>query len=429
MFDVLGPGTTPSVSTVAEPSPRFGLSQPCKNVDLQTRMLWGSANGTPGWSQLNSGYAPVALVPDEAVTVWLQSEALPGSAPGIPLGGTPGPSAGTSGWFFAMPATPHPPPDYESRRLMRTGGSPFGSVINLNPCCFGEVYWVGALVGATYMAFAVWLPYSHWVQGDLPVVVHFRPFYNDRAYDIRAASGVPAILARDAAGHQPFLDAAWLYLLGQLAFVQQMLSARRVSILVYPVPPKPTAPDAASIYPDEFRNNLVGVVGDAIKKAAERAGVVGAGTVSADLGKLIFSANSQGGAYLLDVANKVRSGLREVWMFDADAKAMQQAFTLTGMVRRLYVAQSARRGNLFNGGQGVSWEKQGDNWSTVDISSIPTHGSNLHDVCGRICFSHASALSPTMASLQIDPTLMDKTLTDATDCWGDRQEFWKKRGP
>jgi hypothetical protein len=69
--------------------------------------------------------------------------------------------------------------------------------------------------------------------------------------------------------------------------------------------------------------------------------------------------------------------------------------------------------------------RQNKEWSVVDITVIPSMGVNLHDYCGRFCFSHAAALSPAMSPLKQDPQLLDKTLQEP-QCWPDRQEFWKK---
>jgi hypothetical protein len=426
-FEVLGPSTTPAVLATTEAVPKVSPGLPCKNVDLQTQQYWTARDTV--FSQSN-GYQPLALVNDEPVTRGLLAAVLPCIPAGIPPGGFPGPgSSGDSGWFFGMPRTsPQPPPAYESRRLMDTRYRAFGSVINLNPACFGEVYWVGGTVGSMYMVFAIWLPYGQWVAGDLPVIVHFRPFYGpayDKAQENAGKAGVPSVLGIDG-GHQTFLDGAWYYLLGTMAFAQQMIATQRLAVLVMPVPPKPMV-EVPSIFPDAYRNDVVGVTGDAIRKAVEKATAVGAGTVVASAERYIFTANSHGGAYLMDVAGKTRSGLRELWMFDAEG--MGPALARSDLVRRLYVAQGANRGTLFDQGDGVPWEKQGNDWSAVDISQIPAAGSSLHDVCGRICFSHACSLSPTMAPLQFDSQFMGHKLTGATDCWENRREMWVRRGP
>ncbi len=424
---ILGPHTRPAVDIVAETSPITDPTLPCKNVDLQTQQLWGSARGR--WSPFNSGYLPVALMPDVGVTVGQQAQVMPGTAAMVPKGGVPGPGAGqTSGWFFGMAPSPNPPPDFSSRMLMSSDHTASGSVINLNPSCFGEVYWVGGSVGPVYMLFAVWLPYSRWVQGDLPVIVHFRPYYNDPVYgeaQRNAKGGIPPVLGRDSGGHQPFCDAAWYYLVGTIGFVQQMLATRRLGVVVVPMPPIPDDPRAPSIYPDAFRNNATGILSDVLDEAIATAGSTAAGKVNASLDNLIFTANSQGGQYLVDVAGKTRSGLREIWMFDANG--MSAGFGMTSFVRRMYVAQSGNAGVIPQSAPGPVYEKEGDDWSVVDVSKIPSNGSSLHDMCGRLCFSHAAGLSPTLSALKVDPNLMDKTL--ATSCWPDRQEIWIKRGP
>ena len=432
MFSVLGPSTNPAVLTVPEDQVRSALNLPCKNVDLQTKARWGSSRGRPGWTGDRSGYLPVALIADAPVTAGLQNALAPTTAAGGNLGKT-------GGWFFSCPADPKPPPDYDSRRMIK---GPFpsdvaGAVINLNPCCFGETYWIGGMVGSTYMGFAAWIPYSSWVDGELPILVHFRPYYNDPSYreasDLATRQGVPAVFAQDKQGSQSYLDGAWYYLLGILGFVQQLLAAQRTAILVFPIPPLdlPKSDQGGSLFPTAFVQQLPSVVAEVAAAAISKAVDVGGGGVTPAKDRLIFSANSQGGAYLMNAARAVKSGLREVWMFDC--AAMEEAWNLGGMVRRLYVAQPERHAQLIQMAKSAStqpnipWEYEGNDWSVVDVSKVPCPGESLHNLAGRLCFSHAAKLSASLAPLKEDAQPFNVTLSGTSmSCW-DRLEFWKQR--
>jgi hypothetical protein len=78
----------------------------------------------------DSGYRAVSFEDDKNFMKPLQKAI----APGIPQAAWD--SHGKSGWFFAMP-------DNVSKQMIKTDSMPVGavingSVINLNPCCFGE---------------------------------------------------------------------------------------------------------------------------------------------------------------------------------------------------------------------------------------------------------------------------------------------------
>ncbi|MGR6035772.1 MAG: hypothetical protein ACU4EQ_04390 [Candidatus Nitrosoglobus sp.] len=401
--------------------PRIGVNVPCKNVDLQTGSRWACSSGFFG-SSPDSGYRAISFEDDKNLMKALQQAILPGIPP-------PGwNSEGKSGWFFSMPDAPHPPPDYDSRRMMKTEAIPFGSVINLNPCCFGEIYWVGGIVGSDYVVFAVWIPYSHWVTGPLPILFHFRPAYDDDKYPMyrraRAAAveqrapavfGALALPEDFSALHQPFLDSAWYYLLGQMAFVQQMLATRRLAILVLMIPPTSGGPDA-------FFTGFDELIVEAVDKALQKAAEVGSGSVSISKDGLILTANSFGGTYLMRASRNLKKGrLRELWMFDCTN--MVEGWGVADVVKRLYIAQQGNRGSFFSG-RGSPFDREDDQRSIIDVSHVPAHGDSLHNFCGRLCFSHACSLSTLMTPLQADP-LLDRTLYTA-DCDKD-QEFWKKR--
>jgi hypothetical protein len=436
MFEVLGPMTSPgSVLTQSEPEVRDGLDLPCKNVDLQTKARWASSRGRAGWTQDSSGYLPLAMVSDVAMTEALQNSIAPGTSSGPGL-------ARTGGWFFSVPRAPQPPPDVDSRRMMKGPSSPTGVIINLNPCCFGEVYWVGGTVGKTYMAFATWIPYAQWAADDLPIIVHFRPYYNDSSYSEAATlaqkQGVPAVLGQDSQKRQSFLDGAWYYLLGMMGFVQQMLAARKVAVIVVPVPPVPSAiaasdQDSSTIFPKSFPQQLSSTVVAVVAQANAKAAQTRAGGVTPSADRFIFTANSQGGAYLMGAAKAMKSGLREIWMFDCNT--MEDAWAIRGVSRRLYVAQPRshqillRSAQQASAGSGSPWEYEGNDWSVVDVSKIPSRGVSMHDFCGRVCFSHAAKVSLILPPLRDPSQRLDMTLSGSgISCW-DRLEFWKQRSP
>jgi hypothetical protein len=412
---------------VRESQPRISPELPCKNVDFQTQGYWANANSYDG------GYRQTGLVKDAAIMEALCKEAL--RAP------VANPAAVRAGWFFSIPQ-PEPPvvdgsPPIGRREMMRSETLPNGAVINLNPSSFGEVYWVGGDVGGTFMAFAVWLPYEPWPAGPLPVIVHFRPNYTLPIYADAQKNAkvqrVPVVLARVVLTEggrkgekiQPFLDAAWYYFLGPLAFAQQMIAVRRLAALVMPIPPPTTE---GILHPEPFFKSFRATVVEVVNRAIERASATPARKVAiADTG-FILSANSHGGLYLMHAARLLMQSklLKEVWMFDTDISTMREAKAIAapGVIRRIYVAQSEGRG-LVSGGVGNDFERQVEGeWSVVDISRIPNHGTSLHDFCGRVCFSHAAALSPALTTLR-NPAVMDKTLTTKS-CWENRQEFWRR---
>ena len=299
------------------------------------------------------------------------------------------------------------------------------------------MYWVGGYVGGTYMAFAVWLPYDRWVKASLPVIVHFRPYYVAGQYGEAAAGaaqqGVPQVLAHDKVGQQPFLDGAWYYVLGFMAFVQQLLSVLRTAIIVVPIPPKDipqSDQEGGSIFPKPFIASWPAVVLDAVGAAIDKASDIGAGKVIPAADQFIVTANSRGGLYLINALKNVSKGVREIWMFDC--LSMDDAWAFSDVNLRLYIAQPGSFRSLFqhggSGGDAPQTEREGNDWSVVDISRVPAHGSILHDLCGRLCFSHAAALSSHLPAIKPNPKLLDVTLTSATSCW-DRLEFWKVRMP
>jgi hypothetical protein len=344
------------------------------------------------------------------------------------------------GWFFSIPQPePQNPadgsPSVVGRRvMMQNAARPHGAVINLNPSCFGEVYWIGGNVGGTYMAFAVWLPYEWWVSAKLPIIVHFRPNYEAAEYREATQDAknqrVPEVLARDKQGRQQFLDAAWYYFLGPLAFVQQMIAVRRLAILVMPIPPTTTKP---ILHPDAFFKDFVSIIQEVVSEAINQGHGAQAGRVTAAADGFILTGNSHGGTYLMKAARMLESAkrLKEVWMFDT-ADTMGEALELYGVVRRLYFAQR-RLGAIptpkkDKAGVGNDFERQGADWSVVDISGIPAHGQSLHDFCARLCFSHAVALISHLANLNWKPRVMNETLDIFKDrCWLNRLEFWRRR--
>lgn len=381
------------------------LDLPCKNVDLQTGGFW-----RPVWTW-GGGYFPVDIQKHIPA-----AEALKNGKPG---------------WLFSIPFQDA----MGLRWMLDSTQRAYGAVINLNPACFGGVYWVSGTVGGVYMAFAVWLPYARWVESALPIAVHFRPNYDLNKFGfgeaVQGAStqGVPVVLARDRTLAQPFLSAAWYYFLGGIAFVQQMLAVQRLAALVMPISPPVTMTTRSFLHPEAFFQDFGRIITCVVNQAVQLANSTGAGAVDVRDDYFIFSANSQGGVYLMHAANRPTQlrPVREIWMFDTNRPTMQDAKNMKGdILRRLYVAQSVNRDQLLTGGQGSQYERQTAEWSAVDISGIPNMGTNLHDYCGRFCFSHAVALSPAVAPLKQDSQLLNKTFQDPR-CWPDRQEFWRKR--
>jgi hypothetical protein len=411
VFTLLTPTTLNSGNTVTymtEPQARKGLDLACKNVDLQTGGFWACAVKEPG------GYVPLSL----------QSDVKPADA----LRG------GKIGWFFPIPNS-----GTGLRWMFDSSHKVQGSVINLNPSCFGEVYWVGGAVGGVDMAFAVWLPYSRWVtlieqerQTPLPVFVHFRPNYDLTKYGYGEAAqwaraqNVQVVLGRDSQQMQPFLSAAWYYFVGPLAFVQQLLAVQRLAVLVMPIPP-PT--NRGILHPDAFFTDFKSILLDVVSTAVGKASLTGAGSLLVRDDYFILTANSHGGLYLMNAVRTVSPAglIKEIWLFDTDYSTMLEAKNIgPRILRRLYIAQAANRGTLFAGGQGdPNYEQQTSDWSAVDITSIPSMGTSLHDYCGRFCFSHAASLSPGIPALKPD-SRFNQTLQQ-NQCWPDRQEVWYKR--
>jgi hypothetical protein len=404
------------------------LDQPCKNVDLQTNAQWAMSQSRNGYTAPASGYTALSTITDVPITAGLQNELVPSAASGQGLGKT-------GGWFFSLPPSGTP---FQNQMMMAEQRRPFGQVINLNPACFGEVYWVGGVIGQTYMAFAVWLPYQKWADGTLPVIVHFRPYYNDTAYGeaIRGAAkqNVPSVLATDGTGRQVFLDAAWYYLLGLMGFVPQLLAARRLGAIVFPVPPRPdtvTPSDQGNtLFPKTFANSLRSALADVVAVAVDAAGKTEAGKVPVTTDRLIFTANSRGGKYLNAVLPSVKPAADEVWIFDGNN--MDQS-PKGSTASRLYIAQSGTYRNLLSqpaGTQNVRlpWELEAEGLSVVDMSAIPDQpGMDRHNMCGRVCFSHAAALSPLLATLRQSSQLNRTLGPNEADCWPDRLEFWVTR--
>ncbi len=392
-LSVLGATATvhgPLLSPINEKDIQLQLDVPCKNVDLQSGARWACSSGFFETSP-DSGYRAVSFDSDVEFMRALQVVIKPA----IPHPAYD--SNGKSGWFFSMPDAPKPPPDNDSRQMMKTEWMPFGEVINLNPCCFGEVYWVGGIVGGDYIVLVVWIPYSHWVTGPLPILFHFRPAYNDCIYDeARAAARderVPVVFGalsqslcdknkplrkpQDNSLHQPFLDSAWYYLLGQMSFVQQMQAAQRLAILVMMIPPTSGGPDA-------FFTQFDNLVTEAVDKAVERAVDVGAGPLTVSKEGFILTANSFGGTYLSRAANNLtKEQLRELWMFDCTN--MKEGWNITQAVRRFCIAQAGNRRNFFDG-RGHPWDREGNDWSIVDVSRVPDHGDNSTIFVGDSAF-------------------------------------------
>lgn len=431
MFEVLGPGTKPAVATVAKSSGdvRKGLDLPCKNVDLQTGAQWAMSAERAKYTAPESGYMPLSLIKDVGITAGLQRALIPGATAGGGLGKT-------GGWFFSTPKGTSTSP-YDSQLMMASPGRPFGEVINLNPACFGEVYWVGGAVGQTYMVFAVWLPYREWVSAELPIIIHFRPYYNDSAYgeaeQNAGAQGVPLVLGKDKQGRQTFLDGAWYYLLGLMGFVPQMLAMQRLAAMVLPMPPEPKmmpqSDRGSTLYPNTFIADLPSIVSQVVDAAVNVAGKSGAGEVSASTEHLIFTANSQGGAYLNAAVQALRSAVNEVWIFDGN---QMDAARKVSVASRLYIAQQGTYRDLLampasGAGVRLPWELEASTLSVVDISRVPDNGSDRHDLCGRVCFSHAASLSPLLVKFPPSNKLNRTIGPTEAECWPDRLEFWIQR--
>jgi hypothetical protein len=105
--------------------------------------------------------------------------------------------------------------------------------------------------------------------------------------------------------------------------------------------------------------------------------------------------------FLNAAVQTLASRANEVWIFDGND--MDAPRKVSG-ASRLYIAQSRTYRDLLAmpaGGAGVQlpWELEAANLSVVDISAVPDKDPNRqdrHNMCSRVCFSHAASLSPLL---------------------------------